>query len=122
VGLCVFREEIRRIIDKKRLEELRIVLGAQRLHLLVGDFPSIKLHKSPVLPMKLSPQFLNLCGVIGLQLGQIYAKQSNSQAEIIFKVSLPAHSAHGSDWNSQDEIESVRDVIDFLVERERGAV
>jgi hypothetical protein len=117
LGLCVFREEIRRIIDKKRLEELRLILGVNRLNTLVAEFPSLKLIEAPQLPAKLSVQFLKMCGVMGLQLGQVCAQALGSPAQSLFSVSLPLHSEHHDLWKSEDGFESVLRAVDFLVER-----
>jgi hypothetical protein len=117
LGLCLFREEIRRIIDKKRLEELRQVLGAGRLSTLVTEFPSVSVSEPPSLPAKLSATFLKTCAVMGLQLGQVCAQQVGSPAQSVFSVSLPLHAEPEKSWQSPDQFQSVLQAIDFMVHK-----
>jgi hypothetical protein len=122
LGLCVFRDPIRRIIDKKSLEELRLVLGARRLNTLVTEFPSVKLLEPPVLPAQLSAPFLRMCTVIGLQLGLTCARAIASPAQPVFGVSLPLHGEQEGVWKTDDEYQSVWRALDFLMQRSVAGV
>jgi hypothetical protein len=121
LGLCLLREEVRRIIDKKRLEELRQVLGAGRLSALVTEFPSVSVSEPPPLPAKLSASFLKTCAAMGLQLGQVCAQQVGSPAQSVFRVSLPLHDEPDKLWQSSDRFQSALQAIDFLVHRVQGS-
>jgi len=117
LGLCVYREDIRRIIDKQRVEALRSVLGAERVNRLIAEFPSLPLGQPGLeLPKKIDAHFLRHCQILGLQLGLACAQQRAPALKSLFEVSLPLAKNDLPTMTEQNQLLLVS-VVEFLVRR-----
>lgn len=123
VGLALKRDEIRCILDKDRLQDLRSELGTQRLTDVISKFPAIKIRSEILSSPPPTLDFLGSCRWNGLQLGVACARKIGAPMARRLQLRMPrSWVVENTLALNHEEIKSVEATVEFFLKHREEAL